>query len=262
MPYKRVKSPAKSLTASTASQDERDAKRWLIIGAYQAGANERQIARMCKINQPSVRRTILNFKKTGSPTLPRGLTPKEKSKPFLEYDGEGNLIDSDDEESTDIASTSLPTDSPLKAKIRARRPSAKDLIAYVLSKAQQPEKSVFVKHEEQEKWRPPTPPRDSNCNDKQIKATNDTRSILSPPVSEPSISPKQEHEFIRGYETWTMDDDKILMAHVLTRLSGCRWKEAEAKLRGKHSADVCEKRWEVLRSLLIRGANKSGTQGW
>ncbi|KAL7316904.1 hypothetical protein PS15m_003330 [Mucor circinelloides] len=257
MPYKRVQS--KSLTASTTSQDKRDAKRWLIIGAYQAGATEKQIARMCGINQPSVRRTILNFKKTGSPTLPRGLTPKEKSKPFLEYDGDGNLIDSDDE-NTDIVSTS--SDSPLKEKIRARRPSAKDLIAYVLSKAQQPEKNVFVKHEEQEKWRPPTPPRDSNCSDKQIKATNDTRSMLSPPVSEPSISPKLEHEFIRGYETWTMDDDKILMAHVLTRLSGCRWKEAEAKLRGKHSADVCEKRWEVLRSLLIRGANKSGTQGW
>lgn len=119
MPYKRVQS--KSLTASTTSQDKRDAKRWLIIGAYQAGATEKQIARMCGINQPSVRRTILNFKKTGSPTLPRGLTPKgtsnmvfrvtnsstcsnqciEKSKPFLEYDGDGNLIDSDDE-NTDI----------------------------------------------------------------------------------------------------------------------------------------------------------------
>lgn len=76
MPYKKIKSSAKSLTASTTSRDERDAKRWLIIGAYQAGANEKQIARMCGINQQSVRRTILNFKKTGSPTLPRGLTPK------------------------------------------------------------------------------------------------------------------------------------------------------------------------------------------
>ncbi|KAL9539557.1 hypothetical protein MBANPS3_010194 [Mucor bainieri] len=284
IPYKRVKSSAKSLTASTKSRDERDAKRWLIIGAYQAGATEKQIGRMCGINSQSVRHTILNFKKTGSPSLPRGLTQKglnsnacvqqrianrlvinesEKSKPFLEYDEEGNLIDSDEEEeeTTDVAAASTSTDSALKKKIRARRPSAKDLIAYVLSKAQQPEKDVFVKREEQEKWRPPTPPRDSNCNDKQIKAANETRSIPSP-VSDPSISPKQEHEFIRGYETWTMDDDKILMAHVLTRLSGCRWQEAEAKLRGKHSADVCEKRWEVLRSLLIRGANKSGTRGW
>ena len=74
MPYKRIQST--SLTASTANQEKRDAKRWLIIGAYQAGATEKQIARMCGINQPSVRRTILNFKKTGSPNLPKGLTPK------------------------------------------------------------------------------------------------------------------------------------------------------------------------------------------
>ncbi|CEP18648.1 hypothetical protein [Parasitella parasitica] len=255
MTYKKVQS--KPLSASATSQDERDSKRWLIIGAYQAGANEKQIARMCGINQPSVRRTILNFKKTGSPNLPRGLTPKEKSKPFLEYDGEGNLVDSDDEITDNSSSTHQ---SPLKEMIRARKPSAKDLIAYVLSKAQQPEKDLFVKHEEQDKWRPPTPPRDMNCSDKQ--AANSTRSILSPPVSESSDFPRQKHEFIRGYEKWTMDDDRILMAHVLTRLSGCRWKEAEAKLRGRHSADVCEKRWEVLRSLLISGANKSGTQGW
>ncbi|KAI8643495.1 hypothetical protein BD408DRAFT_414667 [Parasitella parasitica] len=260
MTYSKTQSKSKSPSASMTNQDGRDAKRWLIIGAYQAGANEKQIARMCGINQPSVRRTILNFKKTGSPNVPRGLTPKERSKPFLEYDGEGNLIDSDDD-NTDIVSSST-SQSSLKKKIRARKPSAKDLIAYVLSKAQQPKNDLFVKHEEQDKWRPPTPPRDLNCSDKQIKATNDTRSILSPPASESSSSPKPKHEFIRGYETWTMDDDKILMAHVLTRLSGCRWKEAEAKLRGKHSADVCEKRWEVLRSLLIRGANKSGTQGW
>lgn len=113
------------------------------------------------------------------------------------------------------------------------------------------------------KWRPPTPPRDQLHQPSSQETQNDhSRSIMSPPLSEPSISPKQQYNSIRGYEPWTMDDDKILMAHVLTRLSGCRWKEAEAKLRGRHSANHCEERWEILRNLLVRGANKTGTIGW
>ena len=56
------------------SFEKNDAKRWLIIGAYQAGASHKKIARMCGVNQPSVRRIILNFQKTGSPSLPKGLT--------------------------------------------------------------------------------------------------------------------------------------------------------------------------------------------
>lgn len=109
-----------------------------------------------------------------------------------------------------------------------------------------------------DKWRPPTPPRDTlqqtHYNEQQQEL------IHSPPLSD--SSPQQRYETIRGFESWTIEDDKILMAHVLTRLSGCRWQEAELKLRGKHSAIVCEKRWQVLRDLLIRGADKSGTRGW
>lgn len=126
------------------------------------------------------------------------------------------------------------------------------------------QKALFVKHEQVvDKWRPPTPPRDQLHQPTNQQSPNDhSRSILSPPLSEPAISPKQKYDSIRGYETWTMDDDKVLMAHVLTRLSGCRWNEAEAKLRGRHSAAHCEKRWQLLRNLLIRGADKTGTRGW
>jgi hypothetical protein len=53
--------------------DKSDAKRWLIIGAHQAGATDRQIAKMCGINQPAVRRIILNFKTSGSPFIAKGL---------------------------------------------------------------------------------------------------------------------------------------------------------------------------------------------
>lgn len=58
------------------SIEQNDAKRWLIIGAHQAGASDKKIARMCGVNQPSVRRIILNFKKTGSPSIPKTLSQK------------------------------------------------------------------------------------------------------------------------------------------------------------------------------------------
>lgn len=58
------------------SIENNEAKRWLIIGAHQAGASDKKIARMCGINQPSVRRIILNFQKTGSPSIPRKLSQK------------------------------------------------------------------------------------------------------------------------------------------------------------------------------------------
>jgi hypothetical protein len=52
------------------------------------------------------------------------------------------------------------------------------------------------------------------------------------------------------------------MAHLLTRLSSERWHEAVAKLKGKHDIASCKERWELLRSLLLKGINKSGTRGW
>ncbi|KAI8076481.1 uncharacterized protein B0P05DRAFT_546032 [Gilbertella persicaria] len=250
-------------THLTLPNEKTEAKRWLVIGAYQAGANDKKIARLCGLNQSAVRRIILNFKKTGSPSIPRGLSARDKSKPFIEYDEQGHIIDSEEEEEE-------VQQSELSKKIRARRPSAKDLIAYVLNKAQQ-KQTTFVKQEEEEivveehtnKWRPPTPPRDPTHPPQATNLNHHRRSILSPPLSEPSISPKPKYDtMIRGYETWTMEDDKILMAHVLTRLSGGRWQEVSTKLRSKHSPELCEKRWEVLRDLLVRGADKSGTRGW
>lgn len=109
-----------------------------------------------------------------------------------------------------------------------------------------------------DKWRPPTPPRDTTV--QNYNHDQQTQPIDSPPLSD--SSPQQQYETIKGFELWTLEDDKILMAHVLTRLSGCRWQEAELKLSGRHSALVCEKRWLVLRDLIIRGADKSGTLGW
>ncbi|KAI7906973.1 uncharacterized protein BX663DRAFT_494387 [Cokeromyces recurvatus] len=251
---------------NNSSVDKNEAKRWLIIGAYQAGASNRRIAKMCGISQQSVRRIILNFKRTGSPSIPKSPTKREKSKLIIEYDEHGNIIDSEDEEQKDDSEVI----SSLKEKIRARRPSAKDLITYVLNKAQKMEQK-----EQREKiipcndnWRPPTPPRDISLQRNSIQLdpfeSSSTRtSTFSPPLSEPSKSPKHKDDMIiKGFEAWTIEDDRILLTHVLTRLSKCRWKEAEAKLKGRHSAELCEKRWELLRNLLIRSTQKSGTRGW
>jgi transposase len=68
------------------SIENNETKRWLIIGAHQAGASDKKIARMCGVNQPSVRRIILNFQKTGSPSIPRKLSQKGLSTTFFSYE--------------------------------------------------------------------------------------------------------------------------------------------------------------------------------
>jgi hypothetical protein len=137
------------------------------------------------------------------------------------------------------------------------------------------QEAVEQQQQQGNEWRPPTPPRDQQANSNEEEGgerrreSEDAIMYNSPPLSDNTATPSPKlstnegpEAIIKGYETWTMEDDKILMAHVLTRLSGCRWKEAELKLRGRHSATVCENRWQVLRDLLIRSADKSGTQGW
>ncbi|KAI8973469.1 hypothetical protein BDF20DRAFT_882521 [Mycotypha africana] len=69
-------------------------------------------------------------------------------------------------------------------------------------------------------------------------------------------------DIIKGFESWTEEDDKILMAHVLSRYSGARWEEAVSKLNHQHTVRGCKRRWEMLRDLLLRGATQTGIQGW
>ncbi|KAI8973468.1 hypothetical protein BDF20DRAFT_823970 [Mycotypha africana] len=78
--------------------ETRDEKCWLVIGAHQACATPKQIARMCGLSPTQVIRIIDNFKRTGTPNPPKRPTKKEKLKPLVEYDEEGNFIDSSDEE--------------------------------------------------------------------------------------------------------------------------------------------------------------------
>ncbi|CEJ05122.1 hypothetical protein RMCBS344292_19070 [Rhizopus microsporus] len=241
------------------------AKRWFIVGAYQSGATDKVISNMVGLSSASVHNVITQFKRTGSPVRKR-LHLNEKA---TGYDDLGRIIDSDDELGENEYNEIRPK------KTRPKRPSAKDVINYVLHKAQQhqqhqqqhaeertimaEEEKISIKQEEeddkqemmlyQNKWRPPTPPY-HHSQQKGQSFDNSNTALLSPPLT--------EHK----QAEWTMEEDKILMAHVLTRLTSERWPEAVAKLKGRHDIVDCQQRWELLKELLLKGADKSGTRGW
>lgn len=74
------------------STEKRDARRWLIIGAYLAGATTKEISLMSGVTQSSVRRVVYNFQKTGSPTIPKGLKNRGRPSNFVHRNGLFNLI--------------------------------------------------------------------------------------------------------------------------------------------------------------------------
>jgi hypothetical protein len=59
------------MTSNTTSKNASDAKRWLIIGAHQAGASEKRVARISGLSKTAVRHIILNYQRTGDPCLPK-----------------------------------------------------------------------------------------------------------------------------------------------------------------------------------------------
>lgn len=59
-------------------ETEDQAKRWMIIGAYQAGATERKIARISGLSTTAVRHIILNFQQNGTPSIPRQVPKRGK----------------------------------------------------------------------------------------------------------------------------------------------------------------------------------------
>lgn len=51
-------------------------KRWLLVGAQQAGASERRMAELAQLPRATVRRILCNFKRTGVPSL----SPRQRCK--------------------------------------------------------------------------------------------------------------------------------------------------------------------------------------
>lgn len=61
-------------------RDSPEAKRWLIVGAYQAGATEKHVARISGLSKTAVRNIILNYQRTGTPCIPKKIPNKSKYK--------------------------------------------------------------------------------------------------------------------------------------------------------------------------------------
>lgn len=68
----------KQMTKRMTMQEKFAAKRWYMVGAYQAGATEKAISDMVGLSPASVHNVITQFKKTGSPIRKR-LSLAEKS---------------------------------------------------------------------------------------------------------------------------------------------------------------------------------------
>ncbi|KAI9275417.1 hypothetical protein BY458DRAFT_507383 [Sporodiniella umbellata] len=222
--------------------EEYTAKRWFAIGAYQSGATEKAISQMTELSLATVHNLVAQFKKSGTPMRKRPRTVrKDLSKGYDKY---GRLVDSDNEELEDCES-----ENPQK-----RKPSAENLIEYVLKKAQVCQFEINPKMKEEEQtvllehnlWRPPTPPYGLSS------TITESNGLPSPPLKDVKLERSD----------WTVDQDKILMTHLLTRLSSERWPELVEKLKGKHTVLDCKKRWELLRGLVLKGTQKSGTNGW
>jgi transposase len=61
------------------------AKRWFIVGAYQAGATDKVISDMVGLSTASVHNVITQFKKTGSPICKRLSSAERRGKHTLNY---------------------------------------------------------------------------------------------------------------------------------------------------------------------------------
>ncbi|KAI8380917.1 uncharacterized protein BYT42DRAFT_564681 [Radiomyces spectabilis] len=256
-----------------------EAKRWLVIGAHRAGATEREASIMTGLSKSAVRRIIQNFQRTGSPTKPRRVGHLRMVR--VDQDGEFAL-DSDDEEQNHSAATIV--------RRTTRKPCANDLILYVLHKAQRLQNPSV-----------PSKPWPSNLQLNETaslspslstssSSSSSFSSSISTPTSVPSFSlsspstsatppstvssdssMESDHRSVFHMPhsplltegvSWTLKDDRILLTHMISRLHSGRWRDLASRLDGRHSIKACIERWQLLRTLLLKGIDKTGTYGW
>ncbi|RCH98694.1 hypothetical protein CU098_011232 [Rhizopus stolonifer] len=83
------------MTKRMTMQEKFAAKRWYMVGAYQAGATEKAISDMVGLSPASVHNVITQFKKTGSPIRKRLSLAEKRIK--HDYDNYGRITNSEDE---------------------------------------------------------------------------------------------------------------------------------------------------------------------
>jgi transposase len=102
------------------SKDPQEAKRWLIVGAHKAGASEKKMVKLSGLSKPVIRQILLNFKKTGKPSLP----PKQRSiknKLIVEYDENGDMIDDSDDDENDLKAIKTTKDLIQYTKLKINK---------------------------------------------------------------------------------------------------------------------------------------------
>ncbi|OBZ85460.1 hypothetical protein A0J61_06502 [Choanephora cucurbitarum] len=231
---------------SRKKRDSPEAKRWLIVGAFQAGASEKHIARISGLSRTAVRNIILNYRRTGIPCLPKKIPNKIRQKLIVEYDENGEIILTDEDEQEEQKQVSSR---------RSRRGSRK-------SNTMWHEKDI-------------DPVAINSFNDMRISGpastSQDTSSNHYSTLFEPSSSqsqparlppPTKYDQDIRGYELWTHEDDILLLSYVLYSLRGGGWSELEARFNGRHSARLCYDRWKYLKSLLLKNLLDKPNATW
>ncbi|KAG2173809.1 hypothetical protein INT43_005229 [Umbelopsis isabellina] len=200
-------------------------KRWYVVGAYQAGASERQCARLSGLSKTAVHGIIKAFSETGSPLTNRqlGITNSNaKRKLSLEY------------ESIDLARRSSADYEVVgfSPEVVKRRKSVQvgelaHIPQYTASNAHRPlpeedSQSIFSKRLMS---RPLTPPSDTEKSDVDDKSSATATN-------------------------WSLADDRALLENVLKRHQ-IHMEGLESKLRSKHSPTDCTERWGYLRDKIL-----------
>ncbi|CAM0136388.1 hypothetical protein VKS41_006798 [Umbelopsis sp. WA50703] len=200
-------------------------KRWYVVGAYQAGASERQCARLSGLSKTAVHGIIKAFSETGSPLTNRqlGITSSNaKRKLSLEY------------ESIDLARRSSEDYEVvgLSPEVMKRRKSV------------QVEELAHIPKYNASKAHRPLPEEDSE--------SMYTKRIMSRPLTPPSDTEKPDGDDKSSAiaTNWSSADDRVLLELVLQQ-HRIHFEDLQGKLQDKHSSADCADRWNYLRNKIL-----------
>ncbi|OAC98945.1 Homeodomain-like DNA binding domain-containing transcription factor [Mucor lusitanicus CBS 277.49] len=224
---------------------------------------------------------MLNYKNTGKPCIPKKIPNKVRQKLIVEYDENGELIDSDNEQQEASAAPTASKDVQMEERhhepqqpqqhinnsIQSNRSSRKkkksqarhvfqngittrDMISYAMDQ-------MRISESAQMNQPLPSPTTPQTMASPLSFASS---SLPSMPAKLPP--PSKTDQDVRGYEVWSHEDDMILLNHVLYHLHGGGWADLEVKFEGRHSARLCYDRWKHLRSLLISGITDKPNTPW
>lgn len=205
-----------------------------------------------------------------------------RQKLIVEYDENGELIDSDDDDDDDDEAAptankdiqminhhepqqpqqhinnSIQSNKSSKKKKKSQTQhafkngiTAKDMISYAMNQMRISESAQQI-----QQLLSPTTPRPTMTSPISLASSS------SPSLPTKLPPPSKTDQDIRGYELWSHEDDMILLNHVLYHLHGGGWADLEIKFEGRHSARLCYDRWKHLRSLLISGITDKPNTPW